>query len=85
MNGKRIKKTNVHLQNAKEIGGTYSTPPLATIRLDAIKIGWTNKSESAKRLLVLVLNDLLLNYLFFVEEGFIHHHKNCNTHQNINR
>ena len=57
MKGKRIKKTNIHLQNAKEIGGTYSTPPLATTKFDAIKIGWINKSENAKRLLVLVLND----------------------------
>ena len=34
-----IRKTIVHLQNAKDIGGTYSTPPLATTRLLAIKIG----------------------------------------------
>ena len=34
-----IINTNVHLQNANEIGGTYSTPPLATIKLLAIKIG----------------------------------------------
>jgi hypothetical protein len=39
VNGRRIKKTTVHLQNAKEIGGTYSTPPLATIKFDAINIG----------------------------------------------
>ena len=41
----KIKNTEVHLQNAKEIGGTYSTPPLATIMFDAIKIGCTNKSR----------------------------------------
>ena len=58
MNGRRIKKTSVHLQKAKEIGGTYSTPPRATTKFDAIKIGCINKSESAKRLLVLILNDL---------------------------
>jgi hypothetical protein len=57
--GKRIKKTNVHLQNANEIGGTNSTPPLATTRFDAIKIGCINKSENAKRLLFFVLNGLL--------------------------
>ena len=34
-----IKNTIVHLQNANEIGGTYSTPPLATTKLLAIKIG----------------------------------------------
>ena len=32
-------KTKVHLQNAKEIGGTNSIPPLATIKLEDIKIG----------------------------------------------
>ena len=37
--GNSIKKTAVHRQKAKEIGGTYSTPPLATIKLLAIKIG----------------------------------------------
>ena len=39
VNGNRIIKTNVHLQNAKEIGGTNSTPPLATTKLEAMKIG----------------------------------------------
>jgi hypothetical protein len=39
VNGSNIKKTAVHLQKAKDIGGTYSTPPLATIKLLAIKIG----------------------------------------------
>ena len=34
-----IIKTVNHLQKARDIGGTYSTPPLATIILDAIKIG----------------------------------------------
>ena len=34
-----IINTNVHLQNANEMGGTYSTPPLATIKLLAIKMG----------------------------------------------
>jgi hypothetical protein len=37
--GNNNKNTTVHLQKAKEIGGTYSTPPLATIKLLAIKIG----------------------------------------------
>jgi hypothetical protein len=37
--GRSNKTTTAHLQNANEIGGTYSTPPLATIKLDAIKIG----------------------------------------------
>jgi hypothetical protein len=39
VNGNNNKNTASHLQNAKEIGGTYSTPPLATIKLLAIKIG----------------------------------------------
>ena len=33
------KNTAAHLQKAREIGGTYSTPPLATIKLLAMKIG----------------------------------------------
>ena len=39
VNGSNIKKTNVHLQKANEIGGTNSTPPRATTKLLAIKIG----------------------------------------------
>ena len=38
-NGIKIAKTVSHLQNANDTGGTYSTPPLATIIFDAIKIG----------------------------------------------
>ena len=37
--GDKIRKTVSHLQKASEIGGTYSTPPLATIILVAINIG----------------------------------------------
>jgi hypothetical protein len=37
--GNNIKNTAVHLQKAKEIGGTNSTPPLATTKLLAINIG----------------------------------------------
>ena len=39
VNGNKIENTKSHLQNASEIGGTNSTPPLATIKLLAIKIG----------------------------------------------
>jgi len=46
--GSNIKKTKVHLQKAKEIGGTYSTPPLATIKLLAIKIGWISNNKNGK-------------------------------------
>ena len=56
VNGNRIMNTTVHLQNANEIGGTNSTPPLATTKLDAIKIGWINKSEKAKKLFLLLDN-----------------------------
>ena len=38
-NGVNIRKTVSHLQNASETGGTYSTPPLATIIFEAIKTG----------------------------------------------
>ena len=37
--GKSINTTTVHLQKANEMGGTCSTPPLATTKLEAIKIG----------------------------------------------
>ena len=37
--GNNIMNTVNHRQNAKEIGGTDSTPPLATIVFVAIKIG----------------------------------------------
>tara|TARA_Y100000992_G_scaffold73886_1_gene46622 strand:- start:430 stop:555 length:126 start_codon:yes stop_codon:yes gene_type:complete len=37
--GNNIKKTTVHRQKASEMGGTNSTPPLATTKLLAIKIG----------------------------------------------
>jgi len=50
VNGKRIIKTAVHLQKANEIGGTNSTPPLATTKLEAMKIGCINKSDNAKKL-----------------------------------
>ena len=43
--GNNMMKTVNHRQNAKEIGGTDSTPPLATIVFVAIKIGWINKSK----------------------------------------
>ena len=38
-------KTVVHLQKAKEIGGTNSTPPLATIRLLALNTGCKNNKK----------------------------------------
>ena len=66
--GNNIKKTTVHLQKASEIGGTYSTPPLATIMFVAINIGCTNNNMYGKRL------------LFFVVEGFIKHHDNYYSH-----
>ena len=48
LNTSKIKKTNSHLQNAKEIGGTYSTPPLATTKLLAMKIGCMKSSKKGK-------------------------------------
>ena len=44
--GSKIIKTIVHLQNAKEIGGINSTPPLATTKLLAIKIGCMNSKRN---------------------------------------
>ena len=43
--GNNIMNTVNQRQNAKEIGGTDSTPPLATMVFVAIKIGWINKSK----------------------------------------
>ena len=39
--GNNIRNTVSHLQKANDNGGTYSTPPLATIIFVAINIGWT--------------------------------------------
>ena len=61
VNGNSIKKTTVHLQNAKEIGGTISTPPLATIKLLAIKIGWINRSDNGKILFLKFFNFFEIN------------------------
>ena len=77
--GKRIKNTTVHLQKANEIGGTKSTPPLATTKLEAIKIGWINNKEKANKLFFLVIK-FFLKYLFFIEKSFVNHHKNCYGH-----
>ena len=55
-------KTKVHLQNAKEIGGTNSIPPLATIKLEDIKIGWIKSNEKAKKFLLCLDNLILKNY-----------------------
>ena len=40
MNGNKIKKTTVQRQNASEIGGTNSTPPLATTLTRSMMIGF---------------------------------------------
>ena len=61
--GNNIKeKLTVHLQKAKEMGGTNSTPPLATTKLLAIKIGWINKSESGKKLILKFFNSKKINF-----------------------
>ena len=43
--GNKIKNTVSHRQKAKDTGGTYSTPPRATIIFVAIKIGWVNNNR----------------------------------------
>ena len=62
-----------HLQNARDIGGTNSTPPLAIIKLLDIKIGCKNNKKYGKILLLLIF-----------DEGFINHHKNYQAHKNVN-
>ena len=46
--GNKIANTTNQRQKANEIGGTYSTPPLATIILVAINIGWTSSKIYGK-------------------------------------
>ena len=53
VNGKRIINTAAHLQNDNEIGGKNSTPPLATTKFEAIKIGWINSNDNAMKLFFL--------------------------------
>ena len=60
--GNNIRKTTVHLQKAKEIGGTYSTPPLATTKLLAIKIGWINNNDNGKILILKFFNLIGTNF-----------------------
>ena len=75
MKGKRRKNTNVHLQKANEIGGTNSTPPLATIKFDAMNIGWINKRDKANKFLFW-LDNYKIRKLFFIEKCFVKHHRN---------
>ena len=60
--GNKIKKTTVHLQKASEIGGTNSTPPLATTKLLAIKIGWINNNDNGKILVLKFFNSIRSNF-----------------------
>ena len=75
MKGNRRKNTNVHLQKANEIGGTNSTPPLATIKFDAINIGCINKRDKANKFLFW-LDNYKIRKLFFIEKCFVKHHRN---------
>ena len=59
------RNTVVHRQKAREIGGTNSTPPLATIKLLAMNTGCKNNKKYGNTRLLL-----------FFEEGFIKHHTN---------
>ena len=61
--GNNIKKHNVHLQNASEIGGINSVPPLAITKLLAIKIGWINNKKYGIKVLLLLFKNLnLINF-----------------------
>ena len=61
MNGNKIKKTNVQRQNASEIGGTNSTPPLATTKLLAIKIGCINSNDNGNISVLIFFNLIDIN------------------------
>ena len=54
--------TIVHLQNASEIGGTNSTPPIATTKLLAIKMGWMNNNGNAQEFFFKSINLKKLNF-----------------------
>ena len=60
--GNNIKKTTVHLQKASDMGGTNSTPPLATTKLLAIKIGWINNNDNGKILILKFFNLIWTNF-----------------------
>ena len=60
--GNNIKKTTVHRQKASEIGGTNSTPPLATTKLLAMKIGCINNNDSGKKLILKFFNLIRTNF-----------------------
>ena len=70
LNSKRIMKTTSHLQKANDIGGTYSTPPLATIKLLAINIGWINSNKKGSTLLFLILINLEFMLNFYCQRMF---------------
>ena len=59
----KLKKTTVQRQNASEIAGTNSTPPLATTRLLAIKIGCINNTEN-ENISVLIFFNLIDTNLY---------------------
>ena len=61
MNGNKIKKTTVQRQNASEIGGTNSTPPLATTKLLAIKIGCINSNDNGNISVLIFFNLIDIN------------------------
>ncbi len=63
-NGHNIRNTVSQRQKANETGGTYSTPPRATIIFVAIKTGCINSNIYGKY------------ELFLVDESFIKHHDN---------
>ena len=48
-------------QNASEIGGTNSTPPLATTKLLAIKIGCINSNDNGNISVLIFFNLIDIN------------------------
>ena len=57
----KYKKTTVQRQNASEIGGTNSTPPLATTKLLAIKIGCINSNDNGNISVLIFFNLIDIN------------------------
>ena len=64
-NNNKIKNTKNHLQNDREIGGTYSIPPLATTKLLAINIGCINNKKNGNKFLFVWFNLYLVLIIFY--------------------
>ena len=68
-----------HLQNAKEIGGTDSTPPLATMVLVAIKIGCIKSNAKPGVLKLISFTTIELKFILCLYLDFLLNYKSLDT------